>query len=173
MYEVEAKVPITKEDFQRLQKELKRTAEFKGESLKKDTYYDDSKKIHIRSREVNGDNIFTIKSKHLQGGVESNVEMEWGIKDIKKWNNFLKKSDIDTDIKKLKRTEAYLMDGFQVELNHVQKLGYFLEIEKVVDNEKKISKAKKELIDMFAKLGYSHKDFEKKYYIEMLKELNV
>ncbi|MBN2087762.1 class IV adenylate cyclase [Candidatus Peregrinibacteria bacterium] len=168
MFEVEAKVAISKGDFCKLQKKLKNIAVFKGIYEKKDTYYNNSKGAFIRVRDENGDIIFGLKDKGLHGGIEANTEIEWGIKDAKKWNKILNNIDIKPFIRKNKKTEAYILDNFIIELNFVSKLGYFIEIERVVKSKKEILKAKKELIDMFKKLGYSHKDFEKKYYLDML-----
>ncbi len=172
MYEIEAKVAINKRDFCRLQKELKKTAKFKGKSVKKDIYYDDTKKAYTRLRDLNGNSIFSFKVKEINHGVESNIEIEWGIKDRKKWMTLLKTFGIKPTIRKFKKTEAYQSDGFMIELNYVSKLGYYLEIERIVKSKNQISKAKRELIDMFKKLGYSHKDFEKKYYIDLLQNIN-
>lgn len=172
MYEVEAKVAINKRDFNRLQKELKKTAKFKGKYIKKDEYFNDIKDAFIRIREENGKPIFGLKNKRLDRGIEANTEIEWHIKDKKKWSQLLNKLDINPFIRKTKNNETYQLDDFMVELNFIPKLGYFLEIERIVKSKNQIAKAKKELIDMFKKLGYSHKDFEKKYYLEMLQELN-
>ena len=170
MYEIEAKVVINNRDFSRLQKQLKKEAGFQGKSLKKDTYYDDTQKIYLRVREKDKKTLFEIKVKNIVSGVELNTEIGWGIKDKKKWNQLLNKLGIKPAARKTKKTEAYQLNGFNIELNYVNKLGYFLEIERVVKSKKQIPKAKKELIDMFDKLGYSQKDFEKKYYLDLLQE---
>lgn len=170
MYEVEAKVHITKSDFSRLQKELGRFAEFKEKSIKRDTYYDDTRKVYIRVREKDKKILFEIKDKNIISGVESNLEIGWGIKNKKKWTELLNKLGIKPAIRKTKKTEAYQLNGFNIELNHVAGLGYFLEIEKAVKSKTQISKTKRELIDIFGSFGYSQKDFEKKYYLDLLQE---
>ncbi|MBU1935243.1 CYTH domain-containing protein, partial [Patescibacteria group bacterium] len=91
MYEIEAKVAISKPDFKRLQKELGKVAKFKGKSLKKDTYYDNPKKVFFRIRNEGRKNYLIIKEKGIEKGVEANLEMEWGIKDLNKFNKLLKK----------------------------------------------------------------------------------
>ena len=172
MYEIEAKVGITKSDFERLQKELEKIADFKGNFVKKDIYYDDTKKAHTRLRELNNQSIFSFKIKEIAHGIESNIEIEWGVKDRSKWMTLLKSNGINPSIRKFKKTKAYQSNGFVIELNHISKLGYYLEIERIVKTKNLIPKAKKELIEIFNKLGYSHKDFEKRYYIDLLQELN-
>ncbi len=171
MYEIEAKVAINKRDFCRLQKELKKTAKFEGKIKKSDIYHNNPKKHFIRIRKQNNEIIFNIKDKGCKKGIELNTEIEWKIKDEKKWKELLKKCEIFQTIRKTKNSELYSLDGFIIELNHIPRLGYFLEIERVVKSKSQIPKTKKELVDMFKKLGYSHKDFEKKYYLELLQEL--
>jgi adenylate cyclase class 2 len=170
MYEIEAKVAINKRDFNRLRKQLKKETCFKEKCLKKDTYYDDTKKVYLRVREKDKKTFFEIKDKNITGGVESGIEIKWGIKDKKKWTAFLGKSGIKPAIRKSKKTKAYQLNGFNIELNHVSGLGYFLEIERIVQSKNQIPKTKKELIDIFDKLGYSQKDFEKRYYLDLLQE---
>ncbi len=170
MYEIEAKVAINNKDFSRLQKELRNEAEFQGTSVKKDTYHNNPKKAFIRVREEGKKTLFNIKDKGLKKGIEANIEIEWGIKDKKKWTTLLNKLGIKPTVRKTKKTEAYQLNGFNIELNHVIGLGYFLEIERIVKSKKQIPKAKKELIDIFGKFGYSQKDFEKKYYLDLLQE---
>ena len=171
MYEVEAKVPLTKSDFLRLQKQLKKTAKFKEKSLKKDIYYNNPKEAFIRIRKEGKNAVFNIKDKGVKKGIEANIEMEWGIKDKEKWTALLNKLGIKASIRKTKKTEAYQLNGFNIELNHVVKLGYFLEIERIVRSKKQIPKAKKELIDIFRNFGYSQKDFEKRYYLDLLQSM--
>lgn len=171
MYEVEAKVPLTKSDFLRLQKRLKKEADFQGKIIKKDTYYNNPKTAFIRTRTENNKNLFNIKDKGVKKGIEANIEIEWGIKNIKKWIMFLSKIGIKPSMHKTKKTETYQLNDFNIELNHIAKLGYFLEIERVVRSKKEILKAKKELIDIFRNFGYSQKDFEKQYYLDLLQSL--
>ncbi|MBU0727747.1 class IV adenylate cyclase [Patescibacteria group bacterium] len=168
MYEVEAKVHISKSDFSSLKKKLDKIAKFKGGQIKKDIYYNDPKKVFIRLREENGKHFLNIKEKESKRGMESNIEMEWGIEDRKKFEKELKKEGIMPAIRKSKKTEAYQFKDCNVELNYVAKLGYFLEIEKIVKTKTQIPKAKKDLLDIFKEFGYTQKDFEKKYYLDLL-----
>jgi adenylate cyclase, class 2 len=172
MYEIEAKVAINKRDFNRLRKRFGKEAEFKGLKIKKDIYYDDSKTSFIRIREENDKNFFNIKDKGINKGVEANMEIEWKVKDKNKFSKLLNKLGIKPSMQKTKKTESYQLNGFNIELNYVVGLGYFLEIERIVKSKTEIPKAKKELIDMFDRFGYSQKDFEKKYYLDLLQKIN-
>lgn len=171
MYEIEAKIRITEHELRRLKKELDKIAAFKGKTVKFDTYYNNPRSAYIRIREESGKSVFNLKDKTNKGGVESNLELEWGIKDAKKWSDFLKSIDIRPYISKVKKNETYHLNGFHIELNSVNKLGYFLEIEKTVKFRSQNQKTKKELIGLFKSLGFDKNRFEKKGYLKLLEEI--
>ncbi len=104
-------------------------------------------------------------------GIESNIEMEWEVGDIRKWESLLKTIKITPNISKSKKSTLFKQNDFIIELNHVRLLGYYLEIERVVKSEKELEKAKIDLIQLFQKLGYSQKKFEPKPYLELLKNV--
>jgi adenylate cyclase, class 2 len=168
MHEVEAKVHISKGDFLRLKKELDKTAVFKGETIKNDIYYCED--AYIRTRETGNELILNIKNKVIEKGIESNAEIEWKITDKKEFENFLNIINIKPYLKKIKTTRAYQFKSFNIELNYVKNLGYFLEIERVIQSKSQISKTKKELIDIFKKFGFKQNQFEKRFYADLLQK---
>lgn len=170
MYEIEAKVPLTKGDFQRLKKEIPKMAKRKGSVINKDTYYANPKTFYLRIRKKNGKGLLNLKSKKMEQGIEINQEIELPLISASKFHRFLKKIDIPINLKKVKITELFELRTLQIELNKIEDLGYFLEIENIVHSESGIPKAKKALIETFKMLGFSPKDFEKKYYLELLAE---
>lgn len=170
MYEIEAKVPLKKADVQRLRKELPKIAKLKGKSIKKDTYFGSTSEYLFRLRDKNGKGILNLKYKKVEGGVEVNREVELPVSSITKVKGLLKKLKISTCASKKKISETYKYKTYQIELNKVEKLGYFLEIETIIQKKSDIPRAKKALREMFSRLGFSSKDFEKKYYLELLAE---
>ncbi len=170
MYEIEAKVPLTKADFQRLKKEIQKIAVLKGESIKKDTYYGDRTNFLFRIREKNGQGVLNIKNKKVEKGIEVNQEIECGVHSKSKFHQFLKKINIHPHAKKEKKSEVYKFKSMQIELNTIKGLGHYLEIENPVKTKTEIPKAKKALRELFSQLGFTPKNFEKKYYIELLEE---
>lgn len=171
MYEVEAKVSISKCEFELLKKRLKKEAEYLGTRSCLDTYYAKFKTGIIRIRNRGGDYSFDIKRRQTIMGIESNIEMEWEVGDIRKWESLLKTIKITPNISKSKKSTLFKQNDFIIELNHVRLLGYYLEIERVVKSEKELEKAKIDLIQLFQKLGYSQKKFEPKPYLELLKNV--
>lgn len=169
MYEVEAKVKISKADFQRLSKELKKIAKYSGKIEKKDTYFNNPSNAVIRMRKEGVLSTLNIKEKNRSRGVEASKEIEWNILNNKNFTNILKKIDICPKLKKYKTTYLYKAFGFNMELNYIKNLGYFLEIERIVNTKVEVTKAKKDLHNIFKKFGYTSKNFESKYYLELLR----
>ena len=170
MFEIEAKVPLKRADVQRLKKELPKIARLKGKSVKKDAYFGSTSKYMFRLRDKNGKGILNLKSKKVEMGVEVNQEIELPINSISKFHTLLTKIGIRLTAKKEKTSEVYKRGNLQIELNFVKGLGYYLEIETIVQKKSDIPKAKKALREMFSRLGFSPKNFEKKYYLELLAE---
>lgn len=168
MFEVEAKVPISKGEFEQLEKRLRKEAEYLGTRAVADTYYANPKNAFIRIRKRGGDYSFDIKRRQTIEGVESNIEMEWEIKDIGKWRTLLKKLRINPTIKKNKKSILFRKNNFIIELNHVRLLGHYLEIERVVSSKMDVPRAKRELLHLFSHLGYSRRQFEPRPYLELL-----
>ena len=169
MFEVEAKVPITRHEFERLNKRLQKEAHFLDKAIYKDTYYAKPKTAYIRvRRKRGGDYFFEIKQRKTIKGIESNLEMEWKIKDIGKFRELLRKMGMKVGIKKQKKSHRFRYNDFIIELNHVRLLGHYLEIEKIVQKEGDIPKTKRDLIKLFKELGFTAKDFEARPYLELL-----
>ncbi len=170
MFEIEAKVPLSKADFNRLKKEVRKMAKLKGKSIKKDTYFGSTSEYLFRLRDKSGKGIINLKSKKVERGVEVNQEMELPVSSVTKFKGLLKKLKIPAYISKKKESEVYLYKSFQIELNRVGELGYFLEIERPVKTKAEIPKAKREIREIFRKFGFNEKQFEKRYYIDLLAE---
>ena len=65
---------------------------------------------------------------------------------------------------KEKTTELYkTRDGVHIEINNVKKLGWFLEIE-VLCPQKDVASARKKVVAVREKLGFSEKDAEPRGY---------
>ena len=168
MYEIEAKVRLSSEDFKRLKKKIPEFARKKGEVLNKDSYYYNSRPFLLRIREKNGKGILTIKSKNRGKGIELNNEIELPLRTVGGFHAFLKKAGIPVCAEKEKKSLIFTSGKMRIELNEVGRLGYFLEIETLVKSGSQIPKAKKALLKLFGELGFKPENFEKKYYLELL-----
>ena len=168
MFEIEAKVRLSKSDYKRLKKEIPKIAKFKRRVINNDCYFPYNKNFALRIREQNQKPILHLKKKKIEKGTEMNQEIEFNLTSASKMKSFLKKIRIDLPLRKDKEGEIYQKGNFQIELNLVKRLGYFLEIETIIKTKTAIPKAKRALREIFSKLGFSPKDFERKYYLELL-----
>ena len=168
MLEVEAKVPVSKGQYQALMTRLKKEAKYLGFKKNQDIYYEKSKKTFIRVRDRNESYDFDLKLRQTNAGIESNMEMSWSLPEPDKWKALLKKLKFKAYQQKTKQSEYFSLKGFTVELNEVRPLGYFLEIEKVVSDPDKVKEAKKDLIRLFKDMGFSQEQFESRPYLELL-----
>lgn len=168
MYEVEAKVRISKDELKRLRRRLPEIAESKKNVVSKDFYYGGLNKYYLRLREKNGNSVLNLKSKCVKMGIEMNQEIELPIKSISGFKDFLKKTNIPMTARKEKKGEIYKKGDINIELNFIKKLGYFLEIEVIARKKTEIPKAKRTLLNIFSELGFKPRNFEKRYYLELL-----
>lgn len=170
MIEIEAKVRLSDEQALAIKKELSQLGKGKKVS-KSDKYYTMSSLYSLRTRESGIEKQLTLKSKRKIGkGVEANQEMEWKIKSAKKMEVLLNELGFTQQKEKKKHSEIYRLNGMTLELSHLEGIGWFLEIEKLVKDESGIKEAKKDLLNHFKQFGFSENDLEKKYYLEILKE---
>jgi len=168
MIEVEAKVSITRGEYSALRKRLKKEGKYLCDKKNEDTYYMKPAEQTVRIRKGDRVQSFDIKYRETINGIESNIEIEWDIKEPAKWRKVLRKLDINPRVRKTKKTELYEYDGFHIELNEIRLLGYYMEIEKLVSRQNEVYTAKKALIKVFRKLGYAQSDLEPKRYLELL-----
>jgi len=171
MYEVEAKVPIKKSDISKLRREIMSFAKLRQKKVVSDTNYFYKKGFVLRTRKSkDGDSSgkLTIKIKGFSGKTEVNNEINIPIKSVEKIQMLLKRSGFGICGKKTKESEYYAYKTFKIEINFIHGLGYYLEIENNAKKKSEITKAKKELDMFFNKLGYGIKDYEKRYYLDML-----
>ncbi len=168
MYEVEAKVAIDFSTFKRIKTSLDSDG-YRSESHKKfDTYHYLPKDGVVRTRGVKNKYTFDIKHREVSGGVEKNLELEWKILDINKWTTLLKSLKVPELIKKQKAGYTYRLDDYVLELNEIEGLGYFLEIEILVADSSMLEAAQKRIESLFKTWGYGKNDFEKRPYLELL-----
>jgi len=123
----------------------------------------------------------TYKTKEVRDGIEINDEKEFEVCSsqnctIKVLNEFLKMMGLKPGYSKLKKGWAFSKEEINAELLEVEKLGWFLEIEIVVndirasDNDSTIDEKRKQLMGFLSELSIEKDAIESRYYSEMLKE---
>lgn len=193
MYEIELKAHVL--DRKSVIQNLEKFAAFSGAVEKDDTYYSNTingKSIKVRIRKETPFStqevpnapqttsqksvIFTYKRKEIleKNGtsIEVNDEKELFLSDADAIEAFLFDTGFKTTLKKQKTVLSWHYDGANLELCHVARLGDFLEIEILSENnsEKTVSQSRGKLLKMLSKCGISEDKIENRYYSQMLGE---
>jgi len=168
MIEVEAKVKISSPG--KFREKIKKLARYVGRQKKTDNYYalgaarvrpKHSLRIRERGRvhEVNFK-----QSISYSGGVHAKKESEFTVSNVDDFLGLIQDFGFKRWIKKEKTSEVYeIKKNFRIEINFVKHLGWFLEVEYLV-HENKIAKAREAVIEVLDKLGVSKKDIVKSGY---------
>ncbi|MCD2419243.1 class IV adenylate cyclase, partial [Borreliella burgdorferi] len=140
---------------------------------KTDIYYSNQKKI-IRIRKLNTlEKIVTFKKKILDNNhtVEINKEIEFKIDSINNFLTLIKELKFKKLYKKIKKSLIYQTNNLNVEINEIKNLGFFLEIEKIINNQNDIDLAKKEIDNIINQFGLKE-NIETRSYSELLSLAN-
>ena len=118
----------------------------------------------------------TYKTKEVRDGIEINDELEFEVKPGPEFERFLETLGYKPVVSKGKRGWAFFREGITAELVEVGKLGWFIELEILVDVmdadklEKTVAEGKEKLLGFLALLGIGEEAIESRYYTEMLAE---
>jgi len=180
-YEVEKKARLR--DPSAVEAAVGKLASFEGESQKEDRYYligarpgdriDMKRDPIFRVRTEGGRCVICAKKRLMRADSEVNEEVEIpaGGPEETVWF-FERYLGIAPFVVKRKRTRLYAMGDMHVEINHVDGLGPFLEVEIIkerLDGEEE-GRTLRRIDGLFERLGIPGSDVEPRYYIEMLME---
>ncbi|NJE07403.1 class IV adenylate cyclase [Thermococcus sp. M39] len=144
-------------------------AEFVGEEIQEDLYFSLSPKRLLRIRRIVNLNEVILGYKDIKDEKNEEFdEIEVKVEDFEKMKIILKRLGFKEDVWVKKHRYVYKLGDVTFELNHVEGLGDFLDIEVMSDD---IEKAKKRIWEVAKLLGLSKEDVEPRLYQEMLKEL--
>lgn len=175
--EIEIKIKLTKNDFQNLEKNLENKAEFVGEFMQEEQYFqpigekyiepDGSIYRWLRLRTVNGKSKLTHKhvSRNIGKG-RSTIEYETSVSDSDQTRKIIHAMGFENVLKFTKKRKVYkYKEKFEIALDQTENLGYFVEIEYHSDAgdiqgaNKMIEKVSNELgldLEDESLLGYAH-----------------
>ncbi|WP_434245382.1 class IV adenylate cyclase [Borreliella burgdorferi] len=173
MFEIESKAFIPPKELKRIIKLANKKFKFIKEEIKTDIYYSNQKKI-IRIRKLNTlEKIVTFKKKILDNNntVEINKEIEFKIDSINNFLTLIKELKFKKLYKKIKKSLIYQTNNLNVEINEIKNLGFFLEIEKIINNQNDIDLAKKEIDNIINQFGLKE-SIETRPYSELLSLAN-
>ncbi|AEW69055.1 MULTISPECIES: class IV adenylate cyclase [Borreliella] len=173
MFEIESKAFIPQKELKRIIKLANKKFKFIKEEIKTDIYYSNLKKI-IRIRKLNTlEKIVTFKKKILDNNnaIEINKEVEFKIDNINNFLILIKELEFKKLYKKIKKSLIYQTNNLNVEINEIKNLGFFLEIEKIINNQNDIDLAKKEIHNIINQFGLQE-NLETRSYFELLSLTN-
>jgi predicted adenylyl cyclase CyaB len=169
--EVESKIKVS--NVKDMRKKIKKIAKYIKTERKIDNYYSlksgvyPKKSLRVRSKGSKVEVNFK-KWGPYNKGIHTKEESEFEVSDLKNFFGLLNDFGFKRWISKEKTTELYkTRDGINLELNHVKKLGWYLEIEALC-HKSGVSKAKKNILNIRKKLEIDNKDIEKRGYTKQL-----
>jgi adenylate cyclase class 2 len=171
-FEVEVKARLN--DPAAIEKQAAELGVFEKEVYKEDIYFkpqhDDSTvpKDRFRLRREGGRSVVTFKQSLLTEGGEVNEEVEFTVDDDHAFFQFAHRFGFEPFVVKRKRSRVYRIGRASVELNEVEHLGHFIEIEILCDEQNQVIVARTEIARLLNLLGLTGDDVETRYYIQML-----
>jgi adenylate cyclase class 2 len=118
--------------------------------------------------------LVTYKTKEIREGIEVNDEREFVVSDAAAFEDLLRRLGLKPGIRKHKQGRTWTLDAANVELCEVsgprRSLGWFLEIEILVDNVDSSveAAARQKLLGILEKVGVPRSCIEERLYSELL-----
>ncbi|ASJ01061.1 class IV adenylate cyclase [Thermococcus gorgonarius] len=143
-------------------------ASFVREEVQEDLYFSLPYPNLLRVRRIKnlGRAFITYKYIRDPGKNEEFEEIEVEVSNFEKTVEILKRLGFREDVWVRKKRLVYRLDGITFELNEVEGLGSFLDIEVIEDD---VDKAKEIIWETARKLGLSEEDVEPRLYQELIK----
>lgn len=177
--EVEIKIPVSKKILEEVRAKLKKVAKFIGKSTQIDKYFNAPRRdflkpehpfeyLRIRIKNDGGE----VNYKHIyldkKGKKTHGDEYETKVKDPKELEKILKALNFKNFIDVQKEREKYVYKNkFEIVLDKVKGLGYFIEIESLKDFGG-IKKTKEQIDDFAMRLGVDPLKQENNGYVLLL-----
>ena len=168
--EMEIKICLSKEEYNDLNNFLSQKCHLLFETNQLDIYYKiDNDKSSLRIRENGNKSMITYKNYSNQKYSE---EYEVEIDNSNNLEKILESIGLvkETVVKKIRKSYLYL-DKYELSLDKVEGLGYFIEIE-IINHIQDYLKEYDELIKVSQKLGLNLKNIVQKRYPELMMEKN-
>jgi predicted adenylyl cyclase CyaB len=177
MLEIEIKARVA--DPTEVRRNLERFMEYGGEVDKRDSYWSipvpvapgAAGSFRFRIRREPGQTIVTFKEKSVINNLEVNREVEFGIVDESSFELFIKKMNaVPLYTKRKKGTLWKGSNGLIAELVDVEKLGNFLEVEILQQENEELDtrKLRKLLLSVVERGGLKESDLDERPYSQLL-----
>jgi adenylate cyclase class 2 len=116
--------------------------------------------------------LVTYKAKEEYHGIEINEELEFEVEPAEVFEEFLKKAGLMPGAGKIKRGWAFVKGRITAELAEVEGLGWFIELEILIDakdkNDETIKKTSETLLAFLDDIGVEREAIESRFYLDLL-----
>ena len=164
--EVEIKFRVNAREIRR---RIEAIAHFDHEEVQEDLYFSVPLPSLLRIRRIVNQNESILGYKFIKDSRnEEFEEVEVKVEDFEKTREILKRLGFEEDIWVKKHRYVYKLGDVTFELNRVEGLGDFLDIEVISDDP---VEAKKRIWEIAEKLGLTERDVEPRLYQELMKDI--
>ena len=175
-FEVELKARVNHPD--QIEARVAELGTFRHETLKEDVYFKRQGEAapipadRFRLRREGEQAVVNFKHQLQTGQLEVNDEVEFTVDDPHAFFQFAERFGFEPFVVKRKKARLYQLGRAQVELNEVEHLGHFIEIEILCKNGDQVAVARIELARLLNNLGLDATDLEPQLYIDMLQKVH-
>ncbi len=174
MIEVEVKSPL--KDLTEVRKILiRQNAEALGSVEELDVYFTHPFRNFAETDEVlriryttNGKHYVTYKGPKVKAKARSRMEVHVSVEDGNAFREIFEKLGFKEVASVKKFREKWRLEDLQVYLDKVEELGFFIEVEALVENNKDISLAESRIFNLLKTLGVDPKNTIKESYLELI-----
>lgn len=172
--EVELKAHVA--DPEGLRSRLESLGTLRRSYLKRDDYFgpgDTLESARYRLRHDGDQYICTFKDKRIHDNIEENRETEFTISDPGAFRRFMESLGLTVVVSKRKEGSSFDVQGTLVELSHVEHLGWFVELERLLPDDadtSAIAQARTGLRDLLRQLDIPDAALESRSYNRMIHE---
>ncbi|MEM4576890.1 MAG: class IV adenylate cyclase [Candidatus Nezhaarchaeales archaeon] len=175
MIEVEAKVPVSEREKQLILEKLRRINSMEKAYEEEDLFFisinDPSfgNNKTLKLRKSNGRTKLIFKTKRAGDGFKENLEIEVEVKEKDTGNlvQLLNLLGFKESLVIRKRRLSFCFDHYTINVDDVEGLGSFVEIE-ILTDESEVERARNEISKILSVLGISEKEIILKSYAEMM-----
>ncbi len=176
-FEVETKIKINKKELPLLREKIEKIAAFSKREIKKDSYFAIKKNNYpqkaFRIRLKGKDSVVNFKKlskRYWKSGIVVKEEFEFKLINIENFLALMRDLGFEEWIKKTKISDSYLYKKDRrvvIEINKVENLGYFLEIEYLAEKHE-IERAKRKIYLVLRELNIKSSYIDNTGYTKML-----
>ncbi len=173
-YEIELKAHVI--DAAGLEQRAAQIGTFIKETFKEDVYFrrqgnrDRLPVDRYRLRREVGQAVVTFKEQIEASGLEVNREVEFTVDNAHAFYQFAQRFGFEPFAVKRKKSRVYSVGRAHVELNEVEHVGHFAELEILCQAESDIPLARIEISQLLLRLGLPEAAIEPRRYIELIQE---